>query len=166
MTAGVSLAVTVGTDTIGPELARLLAAAEDLTPVMQEIGSYLELSVDERFEAEAGPGGAAWQPSRRAREEGGKTLSDTGRLRASITSEAGADWVRIGTNVIYAAIHQEGGTLTPTQPGGRLVFPIGDGWVSVGAVTLPARPFLGLDAEDEGEILAIVGDYLDVEVPA
>ena len=166
MSAGVSIVVTVGTDTIGPAVARLLAAAEDLTPVMEEIGSYLELSVDLRFEGERGPGGAAWKPSRRARQEAGTTLSDTGRLRASITSEAGPDFVRIGTNVIYAAIHQEGGTIIPKQPGGRLTFPIGDGWVSVNSVTLPARPFLGLDAEDEGEILGIVGDYLDVEVPA
>jgi phage gpG-like protein len=47
---------------------------------------------------------------------GGQILQDTGRLANSITPSSDADSATIGTNVIYAAIHQMGGKIAkPAQ---------------------------------------------------
>ena len=140
---GARIEVTVDDAEARAALARLVARAEDLTPVMDEIGGALVLSTQRRFELGAGPGGLAWKPSQRALAEGGKTLVDTARLLASLTHRAGRDRVDVGTNVVYAAIHQFGG------PAGRGL-----------KTTLPARPFLGLDDDDRREIVAIVGDAI------
>ena len=79
---------------------------------MDQIGAALEDSTHQRFADETGPDGVKWKPSRRAREDGGKTLTDTRRLENSTTHLAGRLSVEIGTNMIYAGIHQFGGTIT------------------------------------------------------
>lgn len=92
-----------------------------------------------------------WKPSMRAVLEGGQTLSDTGRLRRSFTHRAWPDGFAIGTNVLYAATHQYGATITPKRakalrfrlPGGRGKRKGGKGrWVTVKQVQIPARPFI------------------------
>jgi len=142
--SGVALHVDLrGAEAIKDRFNSLILRLGDLTPAMDEIGSMLITSTLDRFEKGRAPDGTAWEPSRRAIEEDGQTLIDSGRLRASITSKAGRREVEVGTNVIYAAIHQLGGNA------GR------------GRKTrLPARPYLGLSSDDEKEIDAILGDYL------
>ena len=109
----------------------------------------------ERFRRGVGPDGQAWPVSQRAEEEGGQTLVDTGRLRESIVHEAGPSRVTVGTNVLYARIHQLGGTIRPKTTD-RLRFRLANGqFVAVRSVTLPARPFLGIGAEDRHDIEAI-----------
>ena len=124
-------------------LAGLVRRGQDLTPAMDEIGSMLVASTIDRFERETGPDGRRWTPSQRVLKHGGQTLTDTGRLRSSITHRAGRNFVAVGTNVIYAAIHQLGGKA-------------GRGH----AADIPARPYLGIDADDETEILEILRDHL------
>lgn len=73
---------------------------------------------------------------------------DTGRLRSSITSDVreGGTSIEgvIGSNAIYARIHELGGVITPKAPGGKLRFQTRDGaWHTVSSVTIPARPYLG-----------------------
>lgn len=70
----------------------------------------------------------------------------TGRLRASINTRViiAGDRVigRIGTNVVYARIHELGGVILP-KTAQALKFQIpGVGWRTVKKVTMPARPFL------------------------
>lgn len=141
-------------------LARLAAAFGDLTPLMEGIGLHLEGATLERFENERGPDGKRWKPSKRAQLDGGKTLSDSTQLRSSIVSEASGDQVAVGSNKIYAGIHQMGGIIRAKTPKG-LVFqlPGGLGYRRVMQVELPARPYLGLSAEDETEIVALTEDY-------
>ena len=112
--AGAGIRIEVETDdaALQASLKRLTATVDDLRPVMDEIGRTLVTSVIGRFERERGPGGAPWKPSARGtrgKRGRGQTLTDTGRLRASITHRASRDAVEVGTNVIYAAIHQFGG---------------------------------------------------------
>ncbi len=143
--------------------ARLAALATDLTPVMTDIGAQLRQHVDERFEDERGPGGVPWKQSRRAREQKGQTLSDTGRLRQSITFRAARDSVEIGTDVRYAAVHQFGATIcAKTAKGLRFKVGLGGsgGWRRLRQVTIPARPFLGLDQQDLAEVDVIVRRHL------
>lgn len=165
------------------QIVRLLRAlelrADNLTPAMDEIGSMLVASVGDRFAKTAGPDGTPWEKSRRARKDSGVTLTDSGRLRQSITHTAGPATVEIGTNLIYAAIHQFGGTITKHAASRQIHRRQSDldrgvsrfvkreeadvsSWHEVGehAITMPARPFLGLSPADETEIAAILRDYL------
>lgn len=149
------------TDAIGPALDRLIAGGEDLSPLMDGIGMKMAENTRWRFRDGTAPDGVAWLPSRRARDQGGQTLVDSGRLRDSIVHALqGRDSVAWGTNILYAAAHQFGVTITPRTPGGRLRFRIGDAWVSAASVTLPARPFLGVSDDDREDIADLVAQYI------
>ena len=117
------------------------------------------VSTQRRFETGTAPDGSAWPASFRAGLVGGRTLVDTGRLVQSITHNAQDDGVQVGTNVLYAAIHQFGGVISAVSAK-ALSFLIGDRRVFARQVTIPARPFLGLDREDEDEIGLIARDWL------
>ena len=127
---------------------------------MDAIADYGHSSTTERFERSIGPDGQQWKESHRARFEGGHTLVDTGRLRNDIVSSSGPDYAEWGSNTPYALIHQFGGTIRPTSAS-RLHFNIpGIGFRSPMEVVMPARPFLGINDEDEREIGAIIHHYL------
>ena len=79
-------------------------------------------------------------------------IGQTGRLRQSIQTAVDPHGLRarVGTNVIYARIHELGGTIRPkTQQ--YLRFPIGDSWVTVREVTIPPRPYLAPAAKAKGQ---------------
>lgn len=138
----------------------LLRRTGDLSPLMERIGAYGEESTVHRFETETGPDGERWEPSIRARRSGGQTLTDKGLLKGSIGWRADRDSAEWGTNLIYARTHQEGATIR-AKGGARLGFTIpGIGFRSPHEVVIPARPFLGVDRDDEGEIDALLQDYL------
>ena len=86
-------------------------------PLLAAIGNELVTSVSRRFETGTAPDGSRWPESLRARLTGGQTLIKSGRLRDSI-AETGpqltARSVEVGTNVVYAAIHQFGGIIGPS----------------------------------------------------
>jgi len=91
-----------------------------------------------------------------------KTLIASGHLMKSISfaidAEAGA--VRIGTNLLYARIHQLGGVIVPKSRK-FLRFPIGGGqFMFAKKVTMPARPYLVLRPEDPARLAESVRDYL------
>ena len=111
----------------------------------------------ERFETGTAPDGTTWKPSARAKRDSGQTLVDTRRLQDSITHEPDDRGVTIGTNTIYAAIHQFGGTIVPKAKKALRFFIPGAGWITTRKVTMPPRPFLGAnggDLEEFAEILA------------
>lgn len=148
-------------------LEQLQKRGEELSPLMARIGQALESSTIERFDEERAPDGSKWTQSIRAREEGGKTLTKSARLKQSMTHNVlGDDRVEIGTNVIYAGVHQEGATIR-AKAGGKLTFrlPGGLGFRSIDQVILPARPFLGVSRDDEDEIIAQAEDYLGEVLP-
>ena len=137
--------IEVNDAAVADGLARLRRAlsGDDMAEVFDEIGSSIANSVLDRFERQHGPDGAPWTPSLRAQTENGQTLTDSAHLRQSITWAVTGDGVEIGTNKVYAAIHQFGGQAGRGQ-----------------SVTLPARPFLGLSDDDRDEIAAIIEDYI------
>lgn len=130
-----------------------------LRPLMDQIGNYLANETRLRFETGRGPSGAQWTPSIRAAAGAGKTLVERGHLRDSITHSAGHDRVEVGSNVVYAAIHQFGGRIS-AKAGGRLIFQVGGAFAQKASVEIPARPYLGLSQGDEAEIGALVEEYL------
>ncbi|MBK8157985.1 MAG: phage virion morphogenesis protein [Rhodospirillaceae bacterium] len=141
------------------ELARLEHVAADPQPIMDAIGAGLVTSTQMRFEQEQGPDGNPWPRSIRAIAEGGSTLRKSARLYQSITHRATASQVEVGTNVIYAAVHQFGAKIVAKAAKG-LRFKIGDMWVTKRSVTIPARPFLGIGAGDREMIVDVIADAL------
>ena len=100
---------------------------------LAELGESVRTMAIDSFESSTSPEGTAWQPSERALLTGGKTLIDTGDLQNSISVNMGFGEVEVGSNMVYAAIHQLGGKAGRNK-----------------SVTLPARPFL---PEVEGNLL-------------
>ncbi|RJR20562.1 MAG: hypothetical protein C4582_08985 [Desulfobacteraceae bacterium] len=97
--------VTVHEEDVLRQLGIVARRMENLRPAMSEIGEIIRTSVERNFMVSGRP---RWKPSVRAKLQGGQTLSDTGRLRNSITVRASERSVSVGTNVVYAAVHQFG----------------------------------------------------------
>ncbi|MGL9774580.1 MAG: phage virion morphogenesis protein [Sodalis sp. (in: enterobacteria)] len=87
-------------------LERLAQSLCHRQPLMHTLSEDLYDAVMESFEREGRP---RWLPIDRA----GKILQQSGRLAASIDSEADNDQAVAGTNVVYARIRQQGGTTRP-----------------------------------------------------
>lgn len=140
-------------------------AAEDLTPLMDAIGRVLVNGARERIAvSNVDPDGVAWPESLRVREggkkdaegrvteSGGKTLYASGELLASIVSLPEPRRVTIGSNLIYAGIHQAGGTIRAKTAGG-LHFTLANGEdVVVGSVDIPRRSYLGISEDEAADI--------------
>jgi len=161
-------------------LGNALAAGLDLSDLMERMAGHLEFSTARHFEQERSPDGTPWPPSLRALAEGGQTLTKTARLRQSITSRAGATSAEVGTNVVYAAIHQFGGevkhaartvtlyrhydaatdTFDPKFRKKKRSNFATDHQVGAYTVTVPARPFLGVGPSDLAALREIARDWL------
>lgn len=145
--AGVSTSIRVDDDGFGEALERMLRLVPTLQPVMEEFGGILEASSQERFEDEKDPEGNPWprlsDATLKQRGDDAKILRDRGHLVQSITSSASRLEVAVGSNKTQARIHQLGG-----QAGrGK-------------SVEIPARPYLGVSADDRTAIGAVLGAKL------
>lgn len=142
------------------------ALAGNTTPVMAAIGTALVRNVHDRFAAAVDPSGMAWAPLNPGYAAGkkGPGILREGHIRSglmgSITFVASPGTVEVGTNKPYAAAHQFGVTIKPVH-GTHLRFMIGGKPVYARSVTIPARPYLGISAEDERTIAETVTDALD-----
>ena len=76
---------------------------------LKECGLVMLRSIAQNFKAGGRP--VRWHPSKRALAEGGKTLIHTARLKNSIFMRVLGRILRVGTSVVYAAIHQLGGRI-------------------------------------------------------
>ncbi|WP_150297795.1 phage virion morphogenesis protein [Salipiger aestuarii] len=162
-------------------LARASFGAVDMTELMDIVGTVLVNGAVERISStNVSPDGVPWPKSLRAMLGGGDdgepgagnagpTLHDTGRLMRSITSEAEPTRVAIGSNLIYAGVHQTGATITPKTKG-ALFFTLANGeQVIATSVKIPARPYLGISQDERADIedlsLQYFADLLDQELP-
>ncbi|WP_439861626.1 phage virion morphogenesis protein [Pseudomonas sp. MBLB4136] len=157
------MAVSIRINSNLPLVQRLFKAMRqmgaDPQPLLRDIAFLGESSTRERFRSQSGPDGQRWKPSLRAQLFGGKTLTQDGHLGDSITSTADRTTAAWGTNRIYAAIHQFGGEIKAKGTAG-LRFKIGERWATKRQVSIPARPFLGVSADDAQDILDLVSDYV------
>jgi phage virion morphogenesis protein len=153
------------------ELAGYQARARDARGMYESIGLSLVTSTQHRFETSTAPDGSVWPPSLRVLANGGRTLVLSARLMRSITYQASASGVEVGTNVIYAAIHQLSGAIRQAARTAVLHFKTNKRTgqarfakpgkadrarkAAIGAHTIkmPARPFIGLDDADDRSIL-------------
>lgn len=120
-----------------------IAQANRSQDLMDTIGETFVSSTQQRFQDGIGPDGKKWQQSKRAAAEGGQTLVKSAQLRNSISYEASPQMVCVGSNKIYARIHQLGGKAGRGRK-----------------VTIPERPYLGINDEDRAEIKALMVEEL------
>jgi phage virion morphogenesis protein len=167
--SGASFRVSIlGDSEAEREMAALVAAGEDLSEFNDALGLVLESNTIDRFDRESAPDGSKWKPSLRVKLEGGKTLSKStsAGLKASIAYESNASEIRVGTNKIYGAIHQLGGTIR-AKGDGKLKFqlPGGLGFRAVEEVVMPVREYLGFGAEDRSDAAALFTDFFGGKAP-
>ncbi|NBB51500.1 phage virion morphogenesis protein [Rhizobium sp. CRIBSB] len=154
-------------------LDRAIERIGDARPLMERIGGIGEDAAGRTFKTQSGPDGKPWKPSIRAQLQGTATLIQGGRLRDSIVSKVSADQVEVGTNVIYAAIHQFGmAGSVQVRAHNRLIRqafgrPLRAGvYQTVAAfsrkVATPARPFLGVNDQDRGAIARAVQRFIEM----
>ena len=131
--------ITVDDGPLRHALEQLAKAATDLTPAMRKISQTLAFETDQNFRAEGRPRWKALSEvtkqlrqgkKKKPPEKGFRILQKTGSLASSITAHYDESSATVGSNKVYAAIHQFGG-----QAGRGL------------KVTIPARPFLPLTAD-------------------
>jgi phage virion morphogenesis protein len=150
--SGFSYTVRIEDQDMRAELARLVERMENRAGFFKNVGEHLLNSTAENFANERAPDGSPWQRlspmtvESRLRRHGNAALTIlrvSGALAGSINYIASSDDVRVGTAKVYGAIHQFGGKA------GR------------GAkVSMPARPYVGVSAEDEAAIMEIAEDWL------
>ena len=131
--------VTVTDSGVAARLQQMVAAQTSLQPLYAAIGGSLLSNVQLGFKFGRSPWGDAW---RKPLLRNGQPLRDTGRLNRSITVDATGDGVTVGTNVLYAPVHQFGATIrAKNKP--FLVFRGGPNtFFRKKQVVVPARPFL------------------------
>lgn len=161
--ASVEISATVLDEAVLSAFTRLVGVMENTRPIMAAIGTGIVASTHRRFVSQTTPEGAKWQslnPGYAPLKRNRRILTESGRLRDSINSRAGNDQVRVGTNVIYAGVHQFGATIKP-KTGSHLFFRMASGMVAAKSVTVPARPFLGISLEDEAMIAETVFGFAE-----
>ncbi|MDR2942788.1 MAG: phage virion morphogenesis protein [Treponema sp.] len=142
-------------DAVSNNVLSVAALTDDKrSKLLKSIGVEMEAQTTERFDTKTDPQGNKWKDIAdttksyyNAMLDSGKTdgkprppLVFTGDLRMSVTSEVqGGGWsVIVGAAKEYANVHQYG----------------------FEAKNIPARPFIGISAENQREIEEIIRAYL------
>lgn len=117
-----------------------------MTAIAFEAENQTRRRVSEEKAAPDGTPWPAWSDNYAARRGAGHSLLEGGGgLIDSITSDAGDDWAEWGSNLIYFAIHDQGGTSD----------------MAPGPAAVPQRQMLGLSESNEADIQMIVDDWIE-----
>lgn len=157
MDAGVLIEVDISDLTSA--LARLGGLDNvDTEPLMSDIGARLEFSTRERIlSTKTAPDGTPWAPNL----AGTSTLMQSGQhLLGSIAWTASATETEVGASWQYAHVHQNGAVIN-AKNAKFLSFVVGGRHVSKKSVTIPARPFVGISAEDEAKIDRLATKFVE-----
>lgn len=124
-------------------ISRLLGKVAEKTQnrqdLMADLAETMRLAVDKNFEMEGRPD---WQGLARPNKSG-KILQGKSRdLRSKIISKSDNSEAIVGSNKVYAAIHQFGGKAGRNK-----------------RAKIPKRPFLTLTEEDKEDLLDDVQSY-------
>lgn len=151
-------------------LARLAGAVSDMKPLMQELGEIMIDRTKGNFKEGQSPDGQKWADktpttiaaymARKDPVDSRPLFGPSKQLSTQIFYEVDPAEVRWGSNLIYSAVMQFGakkgafGTKTGTNKKGRefsMPMPWGD---------IPARPYLGVGAEDSRLLIEAIEEYL------
>ncbi|WP_052191612.1 phage virion morphogenesis protein [Cetobacterium sp. ZWU0022] len=160
------------------KLNRLQEKAKDMSPAMKKISASMATKIRMCFKNERDPEGNIWTKSHRAERDLGKSLADTGRLKASINYKYTGTRAAAGTNVKYArtmhfgakkgefgsnAVIQNVNPFTRTRKNRQervkahtrkrtIPSPWGD---------VPSRKFVGMTQQDRERYLLIIKEELE-----
>jgi len=157
------LVIEVGRAKADRWFGELLRRGQSLAGLMADIGETLTESTQKRFDEGRAPDGTAWVAL--ANGSGRTPLNDTHRMRDGIFPSSGDNWVEISSDAKQARWHQEGTDPYVILPKDKqaLNWPGGPGpRGKVDHPGLPARPFMGLSAEDEQSIEDLAIAWLDI----
>lgn len=141
--------INVSTDEVERAITELLQKGEDLTAPMKSIGEEMINRTQQRFRDKEAPDGTPWaanSPVTEKRKGHGRVLEgESNELSKQFSYSAASDSVEWGSLMVYAAMQNYGGT--------KAEFPHlwGD---------IPGREFIGLNDDDEDEVLGILADHL------
>lgn len=158
------LDISVNTGPLQQAFQRLQNSVTNIRPLMRELAGTLLSVSQQNFMDEGHP---PWTPSLAAQQRKGQTLTDTGHLSRSIQAASDDSHAMVGTNVVYAAIHQSGGTVWHKSRASKDKRKRKKGLMTVAYhQVFPARPFLpaGKNGEPqaglEQTLLSQTEDYL------
>jgi phage virion morphogenesis protein len=135
---------TRGIERLALRIGKLASAqrGELLDAIGFEVENQTRRRIADEKRAPDGTPWPDWSPRYAQTRHGGHSmLQGEDDLLDSIQYLVRGDQVEVGSNLVYAAIHQFGGA-------------------EVG-MPIPARPYLGVGAENAADLLAVVEDYLD-----
>ncbi len=173
-----SFKISIDDEQVLAALRSLRGRSENLAPLMQKLGEQLIESTQNRFSTATAPDGSPLAPNSEvtisrylgltrgnfkkdgsrskkgeARAASKKPLTgETGELRRQIHYRVVGNSLEVGSTMEYAAVQQFGrkkGESGSDRRGRPL--PWGD---------IPARPFIGLSADDKSGIEQSISDYL------
>ncbi|OCG20033.1 phage virion morphogenesis protein [Gilliamella sp. App2-1] len=124
------------------------AAIDDTQSLFSHMGEVLLDIHEARFNAQESPDGVPWKElspwykdSKPKQKD--KILTLDGNLRSTLHWQIEGNTLLFGTNLIYGAIHHFGGTIKPVK-----------------GVVIPARPWLGISAQDKLLLVDVVREHL------
>lgn len=128
-------------------LLEIAQKTSNLRPLMKNIAGIMADSTEENFKEEGRP---KWkdlsEKTKTARKKSGhypgQILQVSGQLAISVTTQYDDTSAVIGSNKVYAAIHQLGGQAGKNKK-----------------TTIPARPYLDLFENDYRNILEVIEKY-------
>ena len=182
--SGFAMTVTLDDAPARDAIARLMIFGDDEAHAMWDaIGAAMVASTRMRFFAtQSSPDGVPWEPSQRFLKHGAPpTLTERGYLRDSNTYNVlGTEGVEWGSPMAYAAIHQAGGTIHHPEHERSIFRKVSkkgelstrfvrkkdsnfeqSAHVAAYDIHMPARPYLGISAEDEVTIADIATRHLE-----
>lgn len=187
MTEGVR--INVNDEAVSRQLDVVTSIDGDAGAILEPFGAYLVTSTQRRFERETAPDGAKWpklSPRTASKRINGRRrgfdniLRVTRRLEQSVSHVISNGELHVGSNVVYAAAHQLGAQIDMPQRQ-QTIFQnydpktdtfdqkfrkksrsnfARDVTVKAHTVSIPARPFLGIDDADREELDHIVTDFM------
>lgn len=162
------ISARIALDEVSPGLRKIRGALNRLRPILEAAGLEV-VSISQRTFSDASLRVTPWAHKR---DGSPATLIQSGVLKQSIRiTSIGGTTVAVGSDRIYAAIHQLGGTIVPKDGNKRLVFKSGGVTYFAKKVTIPPRPFFPIDKSGnlsstaQRKIAAVLEKALKVYLP-
>lgn len=181
--------ITVNDEAVNRQIDAVSSIEGGKREILEPFGAYLVTATQRRFERETAPDGAKWpqlSPRTAAKRIKGRRrgfdniLRVSRRLEQSVAYRISGGELHVGSNVAYAAAHQLGAEIEVAERQ-QTIFQNYDAktdtfdqkfrkksrsnfardvTVSAHTITIPARPYLGIDDADRTELGHIVTDFM------
>lgn len=139
-------------DRLSAPFKRLREAGGDMRAPFADISEDVQMHTLERYKRQVSPDDVPWKRRKKSKDAGRPVLWLHGDLYNAIERESGDDFaaigvLRTGAPAEYAAIHQFGGDIENAFGKGV-------------TVTIPARPYLGIEERDISSVEMIIIEHL------